>query len=96
MLSSSPVQRDEVSAIARQDGTAKARREGKLVRIRDGLVRKSSLKCRQDIVANLPQPFHNGKGKVLVRVKPGHDTQTSSLYSARPGMRHCLGSWIMF
>src|SRR5207302_137077 len=65
MMSRTPVQTDVVSAIACEDCTAEARREGKLLRIPDALVRLSSLKCRYDIVAKLAQPLHDGKGEVL-------------------------------
>jgi hypothetical protein len=79
MMSRSPVQTGVVPAIAGEDCTAEARREGKLLRIPDALVRLSSLKCRYDIVAKLAQPLHDGKGEVLICVKPGHDGQASSL-----------------
>ncbi|HEV3238373.1 MAG TPA: hypothetical protein VGZ25_15385 [Gemmataceae bacterium] len=53
MLSRNPMQTDEVSAIAREDRTAEARRKGKLLRISDTLVCLSGLKCRDDIVPKL-------------------------------------------
>ena len=58
MMSNTAVQSDEVSAIARQDDTIELRREGKLVRILNGLICTSSLKCCNDIVAKLAKQFH--------------------------------------
>jgi hypothetical protein len=46
MLSRLPMQRNVVFTIACEDGTAEARREAKLVPIRDSLVRLSRLQCR--------------------------------------------------
>lgn len=73
MVSSLPVQLDVILTVACEDGTAEERRESQLVCIRDGLVCLSSFKSREDVVAELAQPLHNGEGKILVRVKPGHD-----------------------
>jgi hypothetical protein len=63
MLSRTPVQSDEMSAIARKYGTPKAGCEGKLVGIGDGSICLSSLRSRKYIVAKPASPSTTGKGK---------------------------------
>ena len=78
-MAKSFVQWDVVSAIAGKDCTAQVCREGELVGIRDGPIGLTCFKCGEDIIAELPQPLHDGERKVLVRVKVGHGAYASSL-----------------
>ena len=73
MVRRTSMQRDEVPAIASQDGSAQARRKGQLIRVRDALIRLPCLECRQDIMPKLAQAFYHRKGNILVRVKQGHN-----------------------